>query len=215
MIQLVKQVDDDRVYHIVFYQEGCTLFCREGVARREQAVDSEDMVETNEESATKRIVFKNPFLAYRQKKAWVREKLDDGYMRSPFALSKEMDFRADRRIIKLRILSALLILLSGLLTLTDILPIPGYITLVVLMIFWPIDLEGKSARTRMYRWSGALFLFALAGSSKNYLSPVNLSINGAVCLISGFILLLYASEQLQELATKGITYHDEATNEGD
>ena len=123
MIQLVKQVDDDRVYHIVFYQEGRTLFCREGVARREQAVDSEDMIETNEESATKRIVFQNSFLAYRQKKAWIREKLNDGYTRSPFALSKVMDFRSDRRIIKLRILSALLVLLSGLLTLTDILPI--------------------------------------------------------------------------------------------
>lgn len=214
MIQLLKQVDD-RVYHIVFHQEGRTLFCREGVARKEQAVDSDDMMETNEESATKRIVFKNPFLAYRQKKAWIREKLDDGYTRSPFALSKAMDFRADRRIIKLRILSALLILLSGLLTLTDILPIPGYITLVVLIIFYPTHIEGKSVRARMYRWSGALFLFALAGSSKNYLSPINLSINGAVCLISGFILLLYATEQLQELATKGITYHDEATNEGD
>ncbi|MFX4306606.1 hypothetical protein F8N00_14540 [Exiguobacterium sp. A1_3_1] len=214
MIQLVKQIDD-RVYHIVFHQEGRTLFCREGVAQKEQAIDSEDMMETNEESATKRIIFKNPFLAYRQKKTWVREKLDDGYIRSPFALSEAMDFRADRRIIKLRILSALLILFSGLLTLTDILPIPGYITLVVLMIFWPMHLEGKSARTRMYRWSGALFMFALAGSSKNYLSPINLSINGAVCLISGFILLLYASGQLQELATKGITYHDESTNEGD
>ncbi|WP_368915084.1 hypothetical protein [Exiguobacterium acetylicum] len=215
MIQLVKQVDDDRVYHIVFHQEGRTLFCREGVARREQAVDSEDMMETNEESATKRIVFKNPFLAYRQKKAWIREKLDGGYTRSPFALSKAMDFRADRLIIKLRILSALLILLSGLLTLTDILPIPGYITLVVLIIFYPTHIEGKSVRARMYRWSGALFLFALAGSSKNYLSPINLSINGAVCLISGFILLLYASEQLKELATKGITYHDESTSQGD
>lgn len=215
MIQLVKQVDDDRVYHIVFYQEGRTLFCREGVAQKEQAIDSEDMMERNEESATKRIVFKNPFLAYRQKKAWIREKLDEGYIRSPFALSKAMDFRADRRIIKWRILSALLTLLSGLLTLTGSLPIPGYVTFVVLTLFWPRDLEGKSACARFYRWSGALFLFALAGSSKNYLSPVNLSINGAVCLISGFILLLYASEQLQELATKGITYHDEATNEGD
>ncbi len=39
----------------------------------------------------------------------VREKLDDGYIRSPFALSEAMDFRADRRIIKLRILSALLV----------------------------------------------------------------------------------------------------------
>lgn len=211
MIQLLKQVDD-RVYHIVFHQEGRTLFCREGVARKEQA---DDMMETNEESATKRIVFKNPFLAYRQKKTWVREKLDDGYTHSPFALSKAIDFRADRRIIKLLILSALLILLSGLLTLTDILPIPGYITLVVLIIFYPIHIEGKSVRTRMYRWSGAFFMFALAGSSKNYLSPINLSINGMVCLISGFILLLYASEQLKELATKGITYHDESTNEGD
>ncbi len=172
-------------------------------------------MERNEESATKRIVFQNSFLAYRQKKAWIREKLNDGYTRSPFALSKAIDCRADRRIIKLRILSALLVLLSGLLTLTDILPIPGYITLVVLMLFWPMHLEGKSAHVRMYRWSGALFLFALAGSSKHYLSPINLSINGAVCLISGFILLLYASEQLQELATKGITYHDESTNEGD
>ncbi len=214
MIQLVKQIDD-RVHHIVFHQEGRTLFCREGVARKEQSIDSDDMMETNEESATKRIVFKNSFLAYRQKKAWIREKLDDGYTRSPFALSEAMDFRADRRIIKLRILSALLILLSGLLTLTDILPIPGYITLVVLIIFYPTHIEGKSVRARMYSWSGALFLFALAGSSKNYLSPINLSINGAVCLISGFILLLYATEQLQELATKGIIYHDEATNEGD
>ncbi|MGH1334308.1 MAG: hypothetical protein ACRAUM_10715 [Exiguobacterium indicum] len=214
MIQLVKQIDD-RVYHIVFHQEGRTLFCREGVARKEQAIDGEDMVERNEESATKWIVFKNPFLAYRQKKTWVREKLDDGYIRSPFALSEAMDFRADRRIIKLRILSALLILFSGLLTLTGSLPIPGYVTFVVLTLFWPSDLEGKSARARFYFWSGGLFLFALAGSSKNYLSPINLSINGAVCLISGFILLLYASEQLQELATKGITYHDESTNEGD
>ena len=214
MIQLVKQVDD-HVYHIVFHQEGRTLFCREGIARKEQAIDSEDMMETNEESATKRIVFKSPLRAYRQKKAWVREKLDDGYIRSPFALSEVMDFRSDRRIIKLRILSALLVLLSGLLTLTDILPIPGYITLVVLMLFWPMHLEGKSAHVRMYRWSGALFMFALAGSSKNYLSPINLSINGAVCLISGFILLLYASEQLQELATKGIIYHDESKSQGD
>lgn len=214
MIQLLKQVDD-RVYHIVFYQEGRTLFCREGVARKEQAIDSEDMMETNEESATKRIVFKNPLRAYRQKKAWVREKLDDGYMKSPFAMSEVMDFRADRRIIKLRILSALLVLLSGLLTLTDILPIPGYITLVVLMIFYPTHLEGKSVRERFYRWSGVLFLFALAGSSKNYLTPINLSINGAVCLISGFILLLYATEQLKELATKGITYHDESIKQGD
>ncbi len=31
MVQLLKQVDD-RVYHIVFHQKGCTLFCREGVA---------------------------------------------------------------------------------------------------------------------------------------------------------------------------------------
>jgi len=214
MIQLLKQVDD-RVYHIVFYQEGRTLFCREGVARKEQAIDSEDMMETNEESATKRIVFKDPLRAYRQKKAWVREKLDDGYMKSYFAMSEVMDFRADRRIIKLRILSALLVLLSGLLTLTDILPIPGYITFVVLVLFWPRHLEGKSARARFYRWSGGLFLFALAGSSKNYLSSINLSINGAVCLVSGFILLLYATEQLKELATKGITYHDESTNEGD
>ncbi|WP_410503023.1 hypothetical protein RIF24_07175 [Exiguobacterium acetylicum] len=214
MIQLLKQVDD-RVHHIVFYQEGRTLFCREGVARKEQAIDSEDMMEMNEESATKRIVFKNPLHAYRQKKAWVREKLDDGYMKSPFGMSEVMDFRADRRIIKLRILSALLILLSGLLTLTDILPIPGYITLVVLMLFWPMHLEGKSARVRIYRWSGVLFMFALAGSSKNYLSSINLSINGAVCLVSGFILLLYAAEQLKELATKGITYHDESTSKGD
>jgi len=212
MIQLLKQVDDR---HIVFHQEGRTLFCREGVARREQAIDSPDMMERNEESTTKRIVFKNPLIAYRQKKTWVREKLEDGYIRSPFALSKVMDFRADRRIIKLRILSALLILLSGLLTLTGILPIPGYIPLIVLMIFWPIDLEGQSARTRMDRWSGTLFLFALAGSSKHYLAPINLSINGVVCLISGFILLLFATEQLKELATKGITYHDESTNEGD
>jgi len=58
-------------------------------------------------------------------------------------------------------------------------------------------------------------MFALAGSSKNYLSPINLSINGAVCLVSGFILLLYASEQLQELATKGIIYHDESKSQGD
>lgn len=67
MIQLVKQVDD-HVYHIVFHQEGRTLFCREGIARKEQAIDSEDMMETNEESATKRIVFKSPLRAYRQKK---------------------------------------------------------------------------------------------------------------------------------------------------
>ena len=85
-----------------------------------------------------------------RKKAWIREKLNDGYTRSPFALSKAIDCRADRRIIKLRILSALLVLLSGLLTLTDILPIPGYITLVVLMLFWPMHLEGKSAHVRMY-----------------------------------------------------------------
>lgn len=214
MIQLVKQVDD-HVHHIVFHQEGRTLFCREGIARKEQAIDSDGMMQTNEESATKRTVFKNSFLAYRQKKVWIREKSGDGYIRLPFALSEVMDFRVDRRIIKLRILSALLILFSGLLTLTDILPIPGYITLVVLMIFWPIDLEGKSTRTRMYRWSGALFMFALASSSKNYLLPINLSINGAVCLISGFILLLYASEQLQELTTKGITYHDESKSQGD
>ncbi|MER2125265.1 MAG: hypothetical protein ABS936_14495 [Exiguobacterium indicum] len=214
MIQLVKQVDD-RVYYIVFYQEGRTLFYREGIARKEQSIDSEGMMERNEESATKRIVFKNPFLAYRQKKAWGRERLNDGYLRMPFTQSEVMDFRSDRRIIKWRILSALLILLSGLLTLTGSLSIPGYITLVVLMIFWPMHLEGKSARTRFYRWSGALFMFALAGSSKNYLSPINLSINGTVCLISGFILLLYASEQLQELATKGITYHDESKSQGD
>ncbi len=31
MIQLVKQVDD-HVHHIVFHQEGRTLFCREGIA---------------------------------------------------------------------------------------------------------------------------------------------------------------------------------------
>lgn len=67
MIQLVKQIDD-RVHHIVFHQEGRTLFCREGVARKEQAIDNGDTMERNEESATKRIVFKNPFLAYRQKK---------------------------------------------------------------------------------------------------------------------------------------------------
>lgn len=64
-----------------------------------QAIDSEDMMERNEESATKRIVFQNSFLAYRQKKAWIREKLNDGYTRSPFALSKAIDCRADRRII--------------------------------------------------------------------------------------------------------------------
>ena len=214
MIQLLKQVDD-RVYHIVFYQEGRTLFCREGVARKEQAIDSEDMMERNEESATKRIVFKNSFLAYRQKKAWVREKLDDGYVRASINLSKAMDFRSERRFIKLRILSALFILLSGLLTLTIVLPIPGYVTFAVLIFFWPIYLEEKSAHARFYRWSGALFMFALAGSSKNYLSSINLSINGTVCLVSGFILLLYATEQLKELATKGITYHDESTSEGD
>ncbi|WP_029333524.1 hypothetical protein [Exiguobacterium oxidotolerans] len=214
MIQLLKQIDD-QVHHIVYHQEGRTLFYREGIARKEQIKNSEDMMEINEESSTVRVPCRNTIVAYRQKKEWIREKLEDGYMRSTFSQSEAIEYRTDRRIIKLRILSALLVLLSGLLTLTDILPIPGYITLVVLMLFWPMHLEGKSVRERFYRWSGVLFLFALAGSSKNYLTPINLSINGAVCLISGFILLLYTTEQLQKLATKGITYHDESIKQGD
>nr|WP_251131951.1 MULTISPECIES: hypothetical protein [unclassified Exiguobacterium] len=86
-------------------------------------------------------------------------------MRSPFSQSEAIEYRADRRIIQLRMLSAVLVMLSGLLTLTAILPIPGYMTLVVLMIFYPMHLEGKSVRERFYRWSGVLFLFALAGAS--------------------------------------------------
>ncbi|MDI3235127.1 hypothetical protein QK289_08930 [Exiguobacterium antarcticum] len=207
MIQLLKQIDDE-VYHVVYHQEGRTLFVREGVARKEPDLNSEDMIEINEETATVRVLFKNTFAAYRQKKEWMRQKMEDGYLKSPFSQSEAMDYRADRRNIKLRLLSALLLMLCGLSTLTGLLPIPGYVPLVFLPFFYPIYIEGKTARARFYRWSGGAFMFILAGTSKDYLKPINLSFNGTVCLLSGFILLLYAIQQLKELTTKEITQHE-------
>ncbi|MCT4793474.1 MULTISPECIES: hypothetical protein [Exiguobacterium] len=44
MVQLLKQIDDE-VYHVVYHQEECTLFVREGVARKEPAPDSDDMLD--------------------------------------------------------------------------------------------------------------------------------------------------------------------------
>ena len=206
MVQLLKQIDDE-VYHVVYHQEGRTLFVREGVARKEPASDSDDMIEINEETATVRMLFKNTFAAYRQKKEWMRQKMDEGYLKSHLPQSEAMDYRADRRNIKLRLLSALLLMLCGLSTLTGLLPIPGYIPLVFFPFFYPIY-EGKTARARFYRWSGGVFFFVLAGSSKDYLKPFNLSANGTVCLLSGFILLLYTIHQLKELTTKEITQHE-------
>ncbi|OIN66350.1 hypothetical protein BLD48_11155 [Exiguobacterium sp. KRL4] len=207
MVQLLKQIDDE-VYHIVYHQEGRTLFIREGVARKEPASDSDDMIEINEETATVRMLFKNTFAAYRQKKEWMRQKMDEGYLKSHLPQSEAMDYRADRRNIKLRLMSALLLMLCGLSTLTGLLPISGYIPLVYLPFFYPIYIEGKTARARFYRWSGGIFLFILAGTSKDYLEPFNLSANGTVCLIAGFILLLYTIHQLKELTTKEITQHE-------
>lgn len=40
MVQLLKQIDDE-----VYHQEECTLFVREGVARKEPAPDSDDMLD--------------------------------------------------------------------------------------------------------------------------------------------------------------------------
>ena len=207
MVQLLKQIDDE-VYHFVYHQEGRTLFVREGVARKEPALNSEDMIEINEETATLRMPFKNTFAAYRQKKEWMRQKMEEGYLKAPFSQSEAMNYRADRCNIKLRLLSALLLVLCGVSTLTGLLPIPGYIPLVFLSFFYPIYIEGKTARARCYRWSGGVFFFVLAGSSKDYLKPFNLTANGTVCLIAGFILLLYTTQQLKELTTKEITPHE-------
>ncbi|VWX34581.1 hypothetical protein [Exiguobacterium oxidotolerans] len=203
MIQLLKQIDD-QVHHIVYHQEGRTLFYREGIASKEKQEGSGELVQVNVETATVVVKCRHVIAAYRQKKEWIRLKKADGYFKSDFPSLKTMDKWIERRSKKRKVFVALFTMLCGLSSLTGVLPVPGYIPLFYLPWFWPVD-EGKSRRARFYRWYGAIMLIPLGGTSKDFLNPINLSISGTVCLVSGFLLLLHVIQMLKEEETKEVT----------